>query len=218
MLTAYEHIVSPMTASWCGWTMLALLIMAVLSEWIQPGVISRAKDSLTVHPERAYKEAPTQTVAQVFITLFRLGTMAMALCICFPPESGFSFLAYLAVAGVVFGVALVKMALDLVVDYTFRITKRYGDIYEHFSNIFTLVSVALYLLLLLFMRIDSLVATRWMLGLMAGVFFLLWAYRCVRQYVHSPMATAYLLIYMTTLEFLPLAGIALLSAKTISLI
>ena len=132
--------------------------------------------------------------------------------------SGFSFLAYLAVAGVVFGVALVKMALDLLVDYTFRITKRYGDIYEHFSNIFTLVSVALYLLLLLFMRIDSLVATRWMLGLMAGVFFLLWAYRCVRQYVHSPMATAYLLIYMTTLEFLPLAGIALLSAKTISLI
>ena len=128
--------------------MLVLLILAVLSEWLQPGVISQATTSISVHPERAYKDAPTRTVAQLFISVFRLGTLAMALCLCFPAESGFSFVAYLAVCGVLLGVALVKMACDLLVDYTFRITKTYGEVYEHYSNLMTLTCVAIYALLL----------------------------------------------------------------------
>ena len=218
MLTAFEHIVSPVTAPWCGWTMLVLLILAVLSEWIQPGVISKAVASLTIHPERAYKDAPTQTVAQLFITVFRLGTLAMALCLCFPPESGFSFAAYMAVAGIILAVALVKMALDLWVDYTFRITRQYGEIYEHYSNLVTLVCVVVYVLLLIFLRIDSPPAMRWALGAVAACFLLLWFYRSARLFVRSPIAILYILLYMTTMELLPMASIAILSAKTISII
>ena len=218
MLTAYDHIISPLTAPWCGWTMLVLLILAVLSEWLQPGVISQATTSISVHPERAYKDAPTRTVAQLFISVFRLGTLAMALCLCFPAESGFSFVAYLAVCGVLLGVALVKMACDLLVDYTFRITKTYGEVYEHYSNLMTLTCVAIYALLLVFMKIDSLPATRWMMAVVAAVFVSLWFYRGIRQFVHTPMAIIYLLLYMTTMELLPMAGIAILSAKMISII
>ena len=218
MLTAYDHIISPLTAPWCGWTMLVLLIMAVLSEWLQPGVITQATTSLLFHPERAYKDAPTRTVAQLFITIFRLGTLAMALCLCFPPESGFSFVAYMAVAGVIFCVALVKMACDLLVDYTFRITKTYGEVYEHYSNLMTLLTVVVYGLLLVFLQIDSPVATRWMMIAVAGIFFLFWFYRSARQFVRTPVAVVYLLLYMTTMELLPMAGIAVLSAKMISLL
>lgn len=216
MLTTYDHIVSPLTAPWCGWTMLVLLILAVLSEWIQRGVISQAVVSLTVHPERAYKEAPTRTVAQLFIAIFRLGTMAMAVYLCLQQETGFSFIAYLAVAGIIFGVMLVKMLCDLWVDYTFRITKQYGEIYEHYSNLMTLVCVVLYVLLLLFIHIGSPVAARWMTGCVAGGFLILWFYRSARLFMRSPMAVVYLVIYMITLEFLPMAGIVLLSAKTIT--
>ena len=218
MLTAYEHIISPLTAVWSGWTMLVLLLLAVFSEWIQPGVISQAATSLTVRPERAYKEAPTNTIAQLFITLFRLGTLAMAVCLCMPAGDTFSLLGYAVVLGIIFGMALLKMLCNLLLDYTFQFSRKYGEIYEHYFNIFTLACVALYVLLLFFMRIDSVAATRWMLAGVAGVFFCLWFYRSARQYVRSPKAILYLLVYMATLELLPMAGIVILSAKTISVL
>jgi len=218
MMQAYNHIVSPLTAPWCGWTMLVLLLLAVFSEWIQPGVISQAATSLTVRPERAYKEAPTNTVAQLFIALFRLGTLAMAVCLCMPAGDTFSLLGYAVVLGIIFGMALLKILCNLLLDYTFQISRRYGEIYEHYSNIFTLACVALYVLLLFFMRIDSVAATRWMLAGVAGVFFCLWFYRSARQYVRSPKAILYLVVYMATLELLPMAGIVILSAKTISVL
>ncbi len=198
--------------------MLALLLLAVLSEWIQPGVITQAVSSLTVHPERAYKEAPTSFFAQLFITLFRFGTMAMAMCLCVPQSETFSFVNFAAIFGIIFGVAIVKMVCTLLLEYTFQISRRYGEMYEHYSNILTLVCMVLYGLLLVFMRIDSLPASRWLLALMAAAFLLLWLYRSARQYVHSPAALLYLLIYLVTLELLPMAGIAFLSVKTISII
>ena len=217
MLTAYNHIVSPLTAPWCGWTMLVLFLLAVLSEWIQRGVITQTLTSLTVHSERTYKDAPTNTLAQLFITLFRFGTFAMAICLCFASE-GFSFAAYAAVLGIILGVMLLKMLCNRLLDYTFQITRLFGDANEHYANILTLASVVMYVLLLIFLRIDSEPAYRWMVGSVAALFFLLWLYRSARQFVRSPMAVLYLLLYMATLELLPMAGITVLSAKTIAII
>ena len=211
------HIISPLSAPWCAWTMLVLMLFAVLSEWLQPGVISQATTSLTVRMERTYKDAPTNFLAQTLITLFRIGTLAMTLCLCFA-GSTFSFVAFIAVCGIIFGVLVVKMICNVLLDYTFLLSRSFGDAYEHYSNIFTLISVALYPLLLLFLHIDSPVATRWLLGIMAGLFLILWLFRSIQQYVRTPLALLYLLAYTVTLEFLPMAGLAILSAKTISIL
>ena len=197
--------------------MLVLMLFAVLSEWLQPGVISQATTSLTVRMERTYKDAPTNFLAQTLITLFRIGTLAMTLCLCFA-GSTFSFVAFIAVCGIIFGVLVVKMICNVLLDYTFLLSRSFGDAYEHYSNIFTLISVALYPLLLLFLHIDSPVATRWLLGIMAGLFLILWLFRSIQQYVRTPLALLYLLAYTVTLEFLPMAGLAILSAKTISIL
>ncbi len=218
MLTSLPHIISPLTAPWCGWTMLLLLVMALLSEWLQPGVISQAASSLTVHAERTYKDAPVNYLAQLFITLFRIGTLAMGLCLCFRPEDRFSGAAFAAVCGIILGVLIVKILLILLVDYTFRLTRSYGEAGEHYSNLCTLAMVVLYPLLLLFVHIDSPVASGWLLGILGGAFFLLWMYRGVRQFVRKPIALLYLLVYMATLELLPMAAMVLFSAKTISII
>ena len=210
------HMISPLTAPWCGWTMLVLMLFAILSEWLQPGVISQATASLTVRMERTYKEAPTNFLAQTLITLFRLGTLALGLCLCFGLDGHFSFVGFIAVCSIIFGVTLVKMLCNVLVDYTFQLSRVYGDAYEHYSNIFTLAMVALYPLLLIFLHIGSQAATRWLMGIMAVLFFVLWLYRSARQYIRTPQAILYLLIYMLTLEFLPMAGIIVLSAKTIS--
>lgn len=198
--------------------MLVLLVLAVLSEWLQPGVISQATASLTVHAERAYKDAPVHFMAQLFITLFRLGTLALGICLCFCREEHCSFAAFAAVSGIILAVTLVKMLATLLLDNTFLWSRTYGDAYEHYSNLFTLAMVALYPLLLLFWHIGSAVASRWLMGLVGGAFLVLWTYRGLRQFVRKPMALLYLMAYMTTLEFLPMAGMVLLSAKTISIL
>ena len=113
---------------------------------------------------------------------------------------------------------LLRMLCNRLLDYTFQITRLFGDANEHYANILTLASVVMYVLLLIFLRIDSEPAYRWMVGSVAALFFLLWLYRSARQFVRSPMAVLYLLLYMATLELLPMAGITVLSAKTIAII
>ena len=92
---------SPLSAPWCGWTMLVLLLFAVLSEWLQPGVIAQSPVSILVRAERTYKDAPTSVMAQILITLFRIGTLAMLICLYFCESGSFPFTAFMAVSGII---------------------------------------------------------------------------------------------------------------------
>lgn len=198
--------------------MLLLLLFAALSESLQRGVITQAMDSLTARTERLYKDAPTNIMAQIFITLFRLGTLALMICLCFCPYDRFTFETFGVVVGVIVGVLLVKMLITALVDYTFMLTKRFGAVYEHYSNILTLIGVVLYPLMLLFMHIGSQEAARWLLGIFAAIYLLVWMYRSARWYVQSPKAVVYLMLYFATVECLSIAGLVFVSAKMISLI
>ena len=212
------HILSPMTAPWCGWSMLVLLLFAILSEWMQPGVITQAFGSLKVRPERMYKDAPTNVLAQMLITVFRVGTVAMALCMCLCPYNRFTFTTFAVVCGIVVGVLLIKMLCNIMLDYTFQLVRKYGDVYEHYSNILTLTVLVLYPLVLLFMHIGTPQTNLWLLAAGAVLFLGMWLYRSARQFVQSPMALLFLLVYTATMEVLPMAGIVLLSAKTITIL
>ena len=196
--------------------MFGLLLCAVLAEVSQPGVITQAYTSLTAFTERVYKESPATLFGQVFITVFRLGTIAMALCLCFPAENHFSVTAYWAVVGVVLAVVLLKMLCNVLLDFTFELSRRFDTPYEHYANITTLASLLLYPVVLAVIRIGSLPMARWAVGSVAVLFVLMWCYRTFRTYTVSPMALLYLLLYHITLELLPMAGLAYLSAKTIT--
>ena len=212
------HIMSPLSAPWCGWTMLVLLLFAVLSEWLQPGVIAQSPVSILVRAERTYKEAPTSVMAQILITLFRIGTLAMLICLYCCESGSFPFMAFMAVSGIILGVLIAKMLCNVLLDYTFQLSRQFGEIYEHYSNLLTLTVVALYPVLLLFLHIGSAASYRWLLIITGGVFLLLWLFRSAQQYIRTPMAILYLLVYTLTLEVLPMAGLIYLSAKTISYI
>lgn len=209
---------SPLSAPWCGWTMLVLLLFAILSEWLQPGVVSQSPLSLIVRAERSYKDAPTSVMAHILITLFRIGTLAMLICLCFCENGSFPFMAFMAVCGVILGVLITKMLCNVLLDYTFQLSRQFGEIYEHYSNLLTLTVVALYPVLLLFLHIGSPSSYRWLLMIAGGVFLLIWFFRSAQQYIRTPMAILYLLVYTLTLEVLPMAGLIYLSAKTISYI
>ena len=212
------HIFSSVNAPWCAWTMFGLLLCVILSEWFQPGVVSQAHLSLVVRNDRLYKEAPANFMGQFLVSLFRIGTLALALCLCWAPENQFSFGAFGVISGLIIAVCLVKMLCNTIADYTFTLSRRFGAPYEHYGNLFTLVALVLYPVLLLLLRCASPLAARWCLGIIMSIFLLLWIYRTMRTYITTPVAMLYVLVYICTLEILPFVGLAYLSAKTISIL
>ena len=198
--------------------MLVLLLCAVLGEYIQPGAITQSVQSLRPRLERTYKDAPNNFLAQLLITFFRIGTLAMALCLCLCADDAFTLTAFAALCGVVFVVLAVKMLCDLFVDYTFMVSRRFMPLYEHYANIFTITTCVLYPCLLVMLRVGSTTGSRWVLGIVAVLFLLMWLYRSSSTFINSPIAILYYILYIVTLEVLPIGGILYLSMQTLALI
>ena len=210
------HIISPTSAAWCGWTMLVLLLCGILSELFQPGVITQAKSSLLAQTDRVYKDAPTTFMGQLMILLFRIGVITMGTYLCCDATAAFSFTGFWIVFGIVFLVCALKMLCTGWMDITFRITRRFGNAYEHYGNILTLVTVLLYPVLLVLLRYGDPLANRWVIGSIALVFLLTWTYRAFRQFVTSLRAVLYLILYICTVEMIPWVLIYMISNQTIN--
>lgn len=195
--------------------MLVLLLCAILSEYLQPGIITQAYISLRPRIERSYKDAPSNALSQALITLFRIGTLAMALCLSICQDRTFTFLVYLSVCALIVAVLALKMLCNVMVDHTFMLSRRFMPMYEHYSNIFTVVTILLYPCLLVVLRVDNPSACQWILGITMALFIALWIYRSARIFIISPVAILYFILYIVTLELLPIGALLYLSSQTI---
>lgn len=210
------HIITPMSAAWCGWTMLGLLFCAILSEYMQPGIISQAPLSLWAQSDRVYKDAPVNFMGQTLISLFRIGTMAMALCLCFDTGRPFRFAAFATVCGIILAILIAKMVCNILLDHTFMLSRRFSSPYEHYANITTIACCLLFPCLIVTLRIGNTAVSRWVLGVITALFLLMCLYRMIRTYIQSPLAIIYVLLYICTLEVLPLGILLYLSSQTLS--
>ena len=213
-----EHIISPWSAPWCGWIILALLVCAVLSGFMQPGIISQAHTSLLAQTDRTYKDSPMNLWGQVFITLFRLGTIALAVSMCLYTGGTFGFGSFALIGGLTVAVLLVKMAGTALVDYTFQISRRFMPSYNQYSDITTIAVCLLYPGMLIVLRIGGTVALKWLLAGVAALFVLLITYRFMRNYMVSLRAVVYVILYVMTLEVVPMGALFYLSSITIDAI
>ena len=216
--TAIPHIISSANAPWCGWTMLVLLITGVLSELFQPGIITQAKSSLVAQNERVYKESPINFMGQLMITFFRVGIIAMALYLCCTPTGRFSFVGFWVICAIVLAMFLLKMLSNLWVDRTFGISRRFGDPYEHYGNIFTLFTALLYPAVLVLMRVGTLTVNRWVFGILTLLFIGVWLYRSIRQFMTSIVQMPYVLLYVATMEVLPFAFLYISSDQIVTIL
>ena len=218
MFEGIEHILSPLSAPWCGWVMMGLLLSAILSEWFQPGIITQSYESLLAHTDRMYKQSPNTFLGQLLMAFFRIGTIAMALCLCVYKEMQFSFAVYGVVCALVVVVLMLKMLCNITIDYTFQLSQRYGKATEIYADLFTMAVMVLYPVVLVMLRLNNPVLTQWGVGIVALIFIGMWMYRSARLYLVSPQAAGHLLVYMATLEILPMAVLYVGSAKLIAII
>lgn len=198
--------------------MLALLLCAVLGELLQPGVISQAHSSLLSHNDRTYKDAPANFMGQMMMTLFRIGTAAMGLYLCLYSGGQCTFPVFAALCGLIITLILGKMLCNQLLDYTFQISRRFMPAYGQYGDITTMTACILYPALLVMMRVSNPIVNRWLVGCIAVLFLLMWSFRLMRNYMQSFNAMIYVLLYIGTMEVLPLGLLFYLGSKTISII
>lgn len=202
------HIATVYSDAWCTWVLFAMVIAFALSELFQPGVVSDSAAIVFARSERSYKQTPDNFPGQLFASLFRLGMPALALLMAVSdrfPISG------IAMYGIMFGLLIAMRLINLLgcwlVDYTFELRAFRTGIISLYANIATLVSLVLFPTVLILLRIGNLGSTRWVLGLCAAFYVSLIMYRLARVYLTSVKAAVYILIYVLTLEVLPLGAL-----------
>lgn len=196
--------------------MLTLMGCAIFAEYFQPGVIMQAPSSFFARTDRTYRESPANFLGQLLITLFRQGMVAMMLFLCVCPANNASFTAFCAIFGSMIGVVLLKMLINVFIDYIFQLSRRFGAVYEPYGDLVTMISLLLFPAVLVLIRYGNPIASKWVAGGMVVLFVALWFFRAWRTYVSSLITLVYILLYTATMEILPLAGLIYLSGKIIT--
>lgn len=199
--------------------MLFLLVFAVLSELLQPGVLLGSFAMLFSKVERTYHDPHRNMPGRLCINVFRIGTFALALYLfCyvggslhighwevqFLTDKTFLFRKYLLVLLVVFGVDTMKYLLTLWVNYTFQISRRFTLISLHYNSLWTVINSAFYLLLLVLLPIDSPTIIFWGFWTLCIVALLLIGIKWLRVFYTGLPSLLYIALYLLTLEVLPI--------------
>lgn len=196
--------------------MLGLMLCAVLAEVAQPGIITQVPTVLFSRTDRMYKDSPDNVMGQLFITLFRIGVTALLLELCFYNGRDFPFLPYVYLTAWILVLILVKMICNVVIDYTFQFTRHYASPYEQYGAIATAMSLLIYPCLLVALRIGSATVARWIVGVGAIGFLGLILFRWCRTFLHSASSMLYIILYILTMEVLPIAALLLYSGSILS--
>ena len=214
-MIAIERILTSATAPWCGWMMLAMLICMVLAEVCQPGVVKSAPAAILAPAERTYKESPNNFLGQFFSAVYQIGLAAMAIYVIIPSNVPFLMGKWLILCGIVLAVLLVKMLLNVLLDYAFEFSKHFASPYEQYSSVATTVCMLLYPSLLLLFRLGSTVAATWVIGVIVTAFVLLVSFRLMRTYLISFPSMIFILLYIATMEIIPVAATITIASQII---
>mgnify|MGYP004626136209 CR=1 FL=1 len=198
------HILSPVSAPWVAWVMLFLLLCAVVAEMVQSGVVLQAFSTIFAKVERSYGDVQQNPLEELIMNIFRIGTFAMALYLYAYRAGDFRFTTYLLVAAWVLGIDAVKLAAAALVNYTFRISKRFALISTHYNNLWTVICCGFYVALLFLLNIDNAVVTKWSLFALAVAAIVLVLIKWIRIFCTDVRSLLYIVLYILTLEVLPL--------------
>lgn len=210
-MTGIEHIATLYSAGWFGWAMMLLATCAVLSEVFQPGVISSVTASVFALSDRTYKQTPDNFPGQLMATLFRLGTPALLLIMAIDDRfdsAGNGLLCYAIALAMIVGMMMIKMLCNGLIDYTFTLRAFAAGVTTHYANTATLSALVQFPMMLILPLFGSLTVNRWAAGISAVLFIGLITYRLARIYLSGAKAIGYILIYVLTLEVLPVGALA----------
>lgn len=203
-MNAVPHILTPISAPWVAWVMLFLLLCGVVAELVQSGVVLQAFSTIFAKVERSYGDVQQNLLEELVMNIFRIGTFAMALYLYAYRAGDFRFTTYMLVVAWVLGIDVIKLAASALVNYTFRISKRFTLISTHYNNLWTVICCGFYVALLFLINIDNAEVTKWLLFALAAAAIVLILIKWIRIFYTDLRSLLYIALYILTLEILPM--------------
>lgn len=204
-----NRISGPLSEPWVAWLMLFLLALLLLANRFRPGMIHTSFLTLFSAKERdsIFVQSSIDIRGQVLAFIYEVSVIALsAYLVCFTAGQ-FAFVTYMKILGVVIGVFALKFLLSAYLSFVYFDSSTFSMCLSQYSSLLMAVLSAAYPLLLvaLFVPQVSRTAVLVMAVALLSFFFVCLLVKLFRIFFKDLLACFYILLYLCTLEFLPLA-------------
>lgn len=205
---------SPASEPWVAWVMLGLLVLACTAHAMQPNALIVGFKTLFTAKDRssAFIDSEMNLRAQMMTIVYAVFAAAMSLYITWTvylPYEHFSFTTYMAIVGGTTIMAGIRTILQLLTRYTFFSKKQTETFSGHYYYLVTSTAVIQFPILLLSLFWNTLPAQciMWLnLGVML-FYLLVLLLKMLLIFVHDLKSLLYTILYLLTLEIIPLGGL-----------
>lgn len=197
---------SPLTEIWPCWILLAYLVLILFCVSRQPAILQDTIHSLLSKMDRSYNDTNTDRLTNLLIGIVRVGLIAFVIDLMLP-QQGFSILTYLMVAGAVAAFEICKKGITKMVSFVFELYRLYADPNTQYQGLWNLVAALFFPIILLGINYGTTPFFYWAIGIVMATYMLVLLIKMIQNYVTKPMSFVYILLYIVTIEVLPIASL-----------
>ena len=202
---------SPSSAPWAMWVLLGLLVLALCVGLFGPDIAALIR-SLFSKSDRMYVERNTQGILHtIIVQSYRIGIMALVGYLWIYNVDDFTIVNYLLVVGVSASLLFVQWLLLKGVGNVFLPQKQLAIAMEQRSVACNAMVMLLWPIALVMMYTEQTTSTV-LCCIMGGLYMILICVKYVQLFYQNFLSVGYMLLYVISLEVLPLWA-ALLWAK-----
>lgn len=205
-----ERISTPMSEPWTAWTMLFLLLCIGWAIQRQPALLRIAWQGTFARSGRNYSDAAVDALALVLVQVFRVGTLALGLDVLFFSGGQFLFTSFLLTLLLLVAVEVIKLATAWLVHFTFHLSSSFALSYMQYTYLWMLVCLPLLVVDAVSISIGSSGLITTMMAIVGGLLVVALVIKGLRLYMNRLTSIVYILLYVITVEIVPLVVSALL--------
>ncbi len=210
-MQSIARISSSVSEPWVAWTMVVLLVLLVLADSLQRGVIINSFRGLRTAKERdnLFNITTSNPIGHLFLECYKVGIFALTLYTLLAPQGAFCYIHFWLIAACVVGVLMAKYLIAILLSYVFFSNKVFQIAVRHYVGITTCCAIALYPLLLFMLFVPQMgTIAMYILGGTVGIFYIIVLLMKIFQFFFTqPLASVHIFLYLCTLEALPLVGL-----------
>ena len=209
----WMRILSPSSAPWVTWVLLGLLVLAFGNGLFVSDIFIVVR-GLFSKADRVYVDRNTQSIAHNIISWsFRVGIISLVSYLWIYNEHHFTILSYLVIMGVMLGVLLLQWLLIRFVGIVFVSQKQLVIAMEQRSVSYNAIAMLLWPMALVMVHTNRITDTV-LCSIAIGIFVIVMCTKYVQLFYKNVLSIVYMLLYVISLEVLPLC-VALLCVKKI---
>ena len=205
---------SPNSAPWVMWVLFGLLLLALCVGFLGSDIAALAR-SLFSKSDRIYVDRNTQGILQTIMVLsFRIGVIALVGYLWIYNANDFAIVNYLLVVGIVASLLLVQWLLLKGIGNVFLTPKQLAIAMEQRSVVCNAMAMLLWPIALVMIYIGKEASTV-LCGIAGGVYVVLICVKYMQLFYQNVLSIGYMLLYVISLEVLPLCAALFWAQKLI---